>query len=734
MGVVYKARHVTLKRVVALKMILGGRFASPGAMGRFQLEACAAAALNHPSIVPVYDFGEVEGQPYFTMAFVDGGSLHQLLAEGPLSPVSAARLLLHVAEAVQCAHDQGIIHRDIKPQNILLRREVVEGAPTDSATDRAAALLPMLTDFGLARATADGSGMTRTGEVMGTPSYMPPEQAEGDTEAVGCCSDIYSLGAVLYCTLTGRPPFHATDVRIVLRQLREEEPPTLRVLNPKVPRDLEAVCLKCLVKEPQGRYATVAQMVDDLKCFLADQPLRHARRVTSMDRAWRRLQRTVRRHPLGTTVAALLLAAAVGLSVWAVAAARERAQAFEAHIRSAQEAGADAEQTWKAGNRYEAQDKFTDAEGKYADLVQQRPDRSELRIALARLEMRKSELLSQMRQLDRAQSQLTDALAQLEKLPLLGTVNDARGGWKARNDALKDYEESRKIRQELSDRDRTNRKFRYDLARSYGYMGDTQLALGLTEKARSSYRESEEIRRALAEEPATADETPISAKYQYARSLGNTGAFYDWQDQPQEAIDAYLRRKKYLEALDDGATPAEFATDLPWCLVNIAQLQLDAGAESLDETKSLLNRARQKYQSLLDKNPTDRDSIVSLAQVDLNLGELALRAGDLPAAAEILERRVIDPLQALVLGRRFEQSGEYYLMAQALALRSQTKVGDLADQRKFALGYLKAAVDNGFCNLAQLKRDVAFRPFHQEAGYRDCVGRIQRERAESVQP
>jgi tetratricopeptide (TPR) repeat protein/tRNA A-37 threonylcarbamoyl transferase component Bud32 len=744
MGVVYKARHVKLNRIVALKMILGGRFASPGVMGRFQLEARAAAALNHPGIVPVYDVGEVEGQPYFTMAFVDGGSLQQLLAAGPLSSETAARVLLRIAEAVQCAHDKGIIHRDIKPQNILLRRPEVEGAPTDPTHERAA-LSPMLADFGLARAASEGSGMTRTGEAMGTPSFMPPEQARGDTKAVGPCSDVYSLGAVLYCTLTGRPPFCSTDAGVTMRQVLEDEPPPPRSLNPKAPRDLEAVCLKCLVKEPRGRYATVAQMAEDLRCFLEDRPLRHARPVTPSARAWRRAKRVVRHHPLGTASVLLVLAAIVGLAGWGVRAGRDAERSFTERVQAARDAGADAERAWKDGKRNEARDKFTSAQVKYAELVQQGPDRADLRIASARLDMRKSELLSQMRQLDGAENELKRARAELESLPaadqrradarlalaevfhLLAFLNETYAKRENRNRALVDYEQSRRIRQELCAEDPGNRKYRRDLARSYGYMGDTQLALGLEKQAWDSYQEAEKIRQELADDPGEG-ENPIVAKYQLARSFGNTGAFYDWQGKPELAIAHYLKRMEYVEGLHHAEVPAEFATDLPWCRVVIAQLQLDSRPDG--ETGKLLNQALQDYQKLLDDNPKDKDSIVSLAQVYVNLAKLAVLTGDTAKAVAILDQHAIDPLQELVLTRRLEQPSEYYLMAQALALKSQWSVGDPADQRKQAFGYLKAAIENGFCNLAQLERDTAFRPFHEREDYRECVRRIHRERAE----
>jgi WD40 repeat protein/tRNA A-37 threonylcarbamoyl transferase component Bud32 len=289
MGVVYKARHLKLNRVVALKMILAGEHASPESLERFRIEAEAVARLQHPNIVQIYEIGEQNGLPYFSLEYLEGGSLAQQLDGTPLAPRDAAELVATMADAVQAAHAEDIVHRDLKPANVLLTK------------DRS----PKITDFGLAKRLDSAAHQTQSGAILGTPSYMAPEQAEGGSKTkVGPATDIYALGAILYELLTGRPPFRAATPLDTVLQLLQEEPVRPRMLQSKIPRDLEIICLKCLEKEPARRFQSARALSNDLERFLAGEPIR-ARTTRVWERAWK----WCRRRP---EVAIVLVAIVVG--------------------------------------------------------------------------------------------------------------------------------------------------------------------------------------------------------------------------------------------------------------------------------------------------------------------------------------------------------------------------------------------------------------------------------------
>jgi eukaryotic-like serine/threonine-protein kinase len=300
MGVVYQARQTKLNRLVALKMILAGGHASPAALARFRAEAEAVAALQHPNVVQVYDYGEHDGLPYFAMEFVPGGTLAARVHDRPLPAREAAALMAGIADGVQAAHTVGIVHRDLKPENVLL---VNDQCPMTKDQPRSAdfghSVRPKVTDFGLAKKVDTADGLTATGAVLGTPGYMAPEQAAGAGKTADVRTDVYGLGAILYRILTGRPPFQAATMTEILMQVMVEEPVPPARLNPGVPADLETVCLKCLEKEPSRRYQTAAELAGDLRRFLDGLPVT-ARRVSTIGRA----RRWARRNPMIAGLAA----------------------------------------------------------------------------------------------------------------------------------------------------------------------------------------------------------------------------------------------------------------------------------------------------------------------------------------------------------------------------------------------------------------------------------------------
>jgi len=257
MGVVYRARQVSLDRVVALKMMRPGLLSTEQEIQRFLTEARTAASLKHPNIVAIHEAGELDGLHYFSMDFVEGPNLAEIVREGPLSPVEAARYVKTLAETVQYAHTKGVLHRDLKPSNVVM-----------DASGR-----PCITDFGVARRLDGDATLSGTGAVIGTPAYMPPEQASGQMDRISAASDVYSLGAILYELLTGHPPFRAGNQLEIVRQVLETEAPRPSLVNPAVDPAIEAICLRCLAKEPSDRFASAAELAGDLGRYLGGEPV-----------------------------------------------------------------------------------------------------------------------------------------------------------------------------------------------------------------------------------------------------------------------------------------------------------------------------------------------------------------------------------------------------------------------------------------------------------------------------
>jgi tetratricopeptide (TPR) repeat protein len=518
MGVVFQARDVKRDRTVALKMVPAGVHGDPRELARFRAEAEAVARLEHPNIVQVYEVGEQDGWAYLALEFVDGGPLSWRLQGTPQAIPWSAWLVETLARAVHYAHERGVLHRDLKPANVLL---TPDGQPR-------------ITDFGLAKRLEGESGPTRTGEVLGTPGYMAPEQAQGRTAAVGPAADVYALGAILYELLTGRPPFKGETVVDTLLQARSEEPVPPRRLQPKVPRDLETICLKCLRTDPRRRYASAAALADDLHRFLLGEPIR-ARPPGAGERAlkWARRRPTLTTALAGAVLGVLGLLAGVvwynrQLSVALEEARREHQQA-EVKLRQSED------QARVAGKRLELS-----LDALHAALATQRelavkvgiqePREKALHKALAGFQRLASggetanssvydglvhalldlgDVLLQMGRPEEAYRQFDNAYRIVRDNPELPTARRyltwshtrlavANRFLGKREAAEAHYLEALKLAQALAAADRHDTRAQADLVSVYYHLGDLTLDRGQTPAARDYFRSGLKIAETLA--------------------------------------------------------------------------------------------------------------------------------------------------------------------------------------------------------------------------------------------
>lgn len=567
MGIVYRARQCTANRIVALKLIRDDRFSMLSSamqaevLNRFQREAHATAKLQHDHIVMVYEVGETEGQPFFSMQYVEGVSLGQMLSAGPLAPRSAATYIMQVAQAVEEAHGQGVLHRDLKPQNIMV----------ENSTDRA-----RVTDFGLAKLQEGEEDLTCDGTAIGTPAYMSPEQADSKSE-VGPLADVYGLGATLYALLTARPPFQAATPLETMRQVIDAEPVGPSALNRAIDRDLETICLKCLSKDPVRRYDSAAHLAEDLSRYLRSEPIQ-ARPVGPAGWAWR----WCRRNP---ALASLILLTALAFSAALAASTIGYVQASHALAAS--------DQSLREA-RQSVDDLFTDLS---ENALLNEPGMQPLRKKLLRRALEHYQRIVSRHQDDPA---LQDELAAAYfRVGLITQAIDSP------RQAIPWYRHACQRQERLLAQDRRTARLEA-LGNTTTALGKSLQLTGAFEDAHAAYMRAMEVRKELSEQE------PASSEYRrlYANGLMNLGLLsqdrFDIESAKSHMVAAQQVRESFLE--HHSATPA-LRRDLGKGYVNLALLQ---GGHA-EEAQRLLVKAVHVFREIADEDANDLENAKRLA-------------------------------------------------------------------------------------------------------------------------
>jgi tetratricopeptide (TPR) repeat protein/predicted Ser/Thr protein kinase len=667
MGVVYRARQLAAERIVALKVVRTDQLSSlrpdlrTSAVERFHHEALATARLQHPHIVTVYEVGEEQGQQYFSMQFVDGPSLAELLRAGPLAPHRAAAYLEPVARAVAAAHEAGILHRDLKPQNILV----------DTSSDRA-----LVADFGLAKLVEQGSELTRAGDVMGTPPYMSPEQA---TNAAGVTrqSDVYSLGATLYHMLAARPPFQAASALETLFQVQTQEPVPPSRLNPAIDRDLETICLTCLHKEPARRYADAALLADDLRRYLDGMPI-VARPVGWPERLWR----WCRRNPLLAGASALagafLVATAVATTVGYISttsALQGKTAALAQSERNYRQARTVVDQFFRIVSE---------------DILLDQPGAEPLRNRLLQLALDHDRQFLAERGND---PELLEEIARTHyRVGLITQAIDPAGGA-----GLESLQKAAAIQRKLSADAPDSTARQEALGDTLNALGQTHLRKAEEQQALEHLREARTVRaQVLAATPADAPPAmQLDAGRKYANTIMNIGLVHKQARRSDEALqaiaEAQAQREKLLagsqiESADDGARLVWRDLAMGW----FNQANLALAEKETESATEAARRAIEIMEPLVARDSIDLRNRERLAACYHLLGRLGNRDRD-PSAALRLYEQSIDTLEKLHRG-----SPQVHEFEERLAI-VYLDLGTLHDREKnvtAAAAALQAACDH----------------------------------------
>ncbi|HEV3449406.1 MAG TPA: protein kinase [Gemmataceae bacterium] len=614
MGVVYKARQRGLRRLVALKMVLAGAHVSERHLLRFQTEAEAVARLQHANIVQIYEVGEEGGLPFFSLELVDGGSLDKKFGGQAQPAREAAQLTETLARTMHFAHGQGILHRDLKPGNVLLSKDGV----------------PKITDFGLAKRLEEGdASSTRTGTIMGTPSYMSPEQASGLVHELTPLSDLYSLGAMLYEFLTGRPPFlGANPMDTVIQVTKQEAIPPSR-LQPSVPRDLETICLKCLQKEPGKRYASCFELAEDLHRFLAGEPI-HARPVGQLERLWRWGKRNPRIAAMTAAIFVLLAGGAVVSTVAAVTIARERNQK-ELERQAAEDARNVATEQVVL-----ALDTVKTLIHKVQDQLENAPRTQALKKALLQTA---AEGLEQVSQRAKGSTSNEVAIAFAAVRMKMGLVYRQLG---ETEEAFKHVLESHRINEEQAKAQPDSDRAKSNLAASYTVLAEMSLEMRRDLAASLDYyQKALKLREELYQQPHHQEGAPKpkSIKQGLAETYIRVGATVLRKGDPARARDYFLKALQLREELAaDYADDNDVLQDLARSYHAVGEMCLRL--QQTDLGKQYFGKCLKLRERLFQANPNDLKLKLELARWCGTLGELAERSRDYPEALRHYQRSV----------------------------------------------------------------------------------------------